>query len=365
MSAPPSPETALHPAATISAEFQIEGRLVAFEPLVRGHIHETFVSSFDQGGVRRRYLHQRLNPRVFTDIPALMHNVAAVTAHLSRKPVRAGGLEALELVPTRLERSFLVAPDGPWRTYRFVEGTRSIDRCSGPEQAFAAARAFGCFLSDLADLPAGDLRETIPAFFSAPHRLRQFDDARASDPLGRAAGCAPELAFVAARRDLTRVFEDRLAAGTLPRRIVHGDTKLNNVLFDEHDGRARCVVDLDTCMPAWTLYDFGDLVRFTAASCPEDHPHPAEAAISLELYKALRDGFASGAERCLTAIERRLMPTAAKLVTFMIGLRFLTDHLSGDVYFRIHHPGHNLERARIQFALVADLERRGRDLESP
>jgi hypothetical protein len=365
MTAHPPQETAQATGARIAREFQIEGRLLAFQPLVRGHIHETFVSSFEQGGQRRRYLHQRLNPRVFTDIPALMHNVAAVTAHLCKKPVRAGGLEALELVPTRLERHFLMAPDGPWRTYRFVEGTRSVDRCGGPEQAFAAARAFGCFLSDLADLPAAQLRETIPAFFSAPHRLRQFDDALASDPLGRAAACAPELAFVAARRELTRVFEDRLAAGTLPRRIVHGDTKLNNVLFDERDGRARCVVDLDTCMPAWTLYDFGDLVRFTAATCPEDHPLPAEATVSLELYKALRDGFLSGAERCLTAIERRLMPTAARLVTFMIGLRFLTDHLSGDVYFRIHHPGHNLERARIQFALVADLERRGRDLESP
>ena len=351
----PGVDEAVH-AALVA--FEIQGDCVDLRPHVRGHIHDTFVSTFECGDERRRFLHQRLNEHVFTDVPALMHNVQRITAHLAGKE----GLEALELVPTRSGRAYHRAADGPWRTYRFVEGTETYDRCTGPDQAFEAARAFGGFQAALADLPPDELRETIPSFFSGPHRMRQLADAIAADPLRRSLGAAPELHFAREREDLANSIESRLAAGTLPRRVVHGDTKLNNVLFDATSGRARCVVDLDTAMPGWSLYDYGDLVRFTAATCAEDEPDPELAGVDPTLYRAISDGWREGTATFQTAVERRLMPLAARLVTFMIGVRFLTDHLLGDVYFRVAREDHNLARARVQFRMVAELEAREAEL---
>ncbi len=358
-----SPEVA----RAVVGAFAIDGELVAIQTFERGHIHDTFVSTWRlPDGKTRRYLHQRINDHVFTDVPALMNNIAAVTSHLARcygTPASGGHMRALELVPTREGASFLRNADAPWRTYRFIEGTRSFDRCDGQERAFEAARAFGQFQADLIDLDVARLRETIPQFFSSPYRLRQLDDAIREDRAGRVASSGADIAFVQQRRKLVPVIERAMQDGRFPSRIVHGDTKLNNLLFDERTGRAVCVVDLDTCMPAWSLYDFGDLVRFTAARCKEDEPDLASAGTDFDLYAALVDGYLDGAGSFLTPDEIELLPLAARLVTMTVGMRFLADHLAGDRYFKVAHENHNLERARVQFAMVADMERQQGSME--
>jgi len=345
--------------------FDIRGILLSVLPLQRGHIHDTFVSTWRQEGGNKRYLHQRMNTKVFHDIPAVMHNIELVSNHLRAKvdgdPTMTS-FTGLELVPTREQRSYLVAGTGPWRTYRFVEGCTSHDHCTNPDHAYEAARAFGWFQAQLADLDAAQLRETLPRFFSTPHRLQQFDDALAEDPVGRAAACLPEIRFVAARRAMGSVIEELQKQGSIPLRTVHGDTKLNNVLFDDGTGKARCIVDLDTCMPGYSLYDFGDLVRFTAATSGEDERDLGKVGTDLGLYQALVEGYLSATRQFLSPKEIELMPFAARLVTFTIGLRFLSDHLAGDVYFKVHRENHNLDRARVQFRMVERMEQRAAEM---
>lgn len=352
----PVTDTSLQSPKDAARRFAIQGELVDLVAHERGHIHDTFISTFkDADGQSCRYLHQRMNGVVFTDLPALMHNVERVTGYLAG-PGEEGDLETLCLVPTREGEPWFEDGGGAWRTYHFVEGTVSYDQCPDPGMAHEAARAFGRFQARLQGLPTSELRETIPRFFSAPFRLEQLEQARSADVAERVGGAASELAFVDERRDLIHAIEDRLSDGRLASRVVHGDTKLNNVLFDEATRRARCVVDLDTCMPGWTLYDFGDLVRFTAATSSEDETDLSRAGMDLELYRALVSGYLDGTGTLLSTEERSLMPLSARLVTLTIGIRFLADHLAGDVYFKVAHPGHNLDRARVQLAQVASME---------
>jgi len=340
-------------------EFAIEGELRSFERLQRGHIHETYVSTWNGTGSARRYLHQRINADVFRDVEGLMHNVERLTRHMRETGVASlSDLVGLQLVPARSGAPYLLRSDGPWRTYHYVPDTLTFDRPESPEMAFEAARAFGDFLARLESLPAGELRETIPRFFSSPYRLEQLDEAQRADKVGRVAGASVELRFIDARRALVPLMEDGLASGLIPTRVVHGDTKLNNVLFDAKTRRPRCIVDLDTCMPGYALYDFGDLVRFTAATAREDERDLSKVDVDLDLYQALSDGYLAGAGEALSPLERQLMPEAARLVTLTIGMRFLADHLAGDTYFHIDYEGHNLVRAKVQLALVAALERR-------
>ena len=353
--------------------FACEGELTGLEPLVRGHINRTWVSTWrGADGTRRRYLHQRVNEHVFGDVDGLMHNVEAVTRRLAEVEGDTP-YEALRLVRTRDGDHWLRAADGPWRTYDFVEGTEAFDRCSGPDQAFEVARIFGWFQHALEGLDSSGLVETIPGFFSPGLRLRQLDEAHAgvaavSEATGRDriagfAGAAEALAFVHERRALVEAFEGHYASGRFPGRVVHGDTKLNNVLFDRASGAARAVVDLDTAMPGFLLYDFGDMVRFTAATSAEDEEDLAKAGTDLEIYRALRDGYLDCAAASLTPLERELLPQAGPLVTLVIGMRFLADHLAGDVYFGAHREGHNLDRARVQLAQVAHMEAMSDDMQ--
>lgn len=359
-------ETAVtHPfldlASAVAPHFAIQGELIRIAPYHRGHIHDTFVSEWREDYGVRRYLHQRMNERVFEDISSLMHNVGVVTRHLQRKqmndPVGTAFL-TLELVAPREGGTFRQDETGAWRTYRFIENTETFDLCREPSHARDAAFAFGRFQAQLADLDPASLRETIPNFFSSPHRLRQFDRALEATPSSRRSEAGFAIEFAHARRDRFAVFEERQRTGAIPTRIVHGDTKLNNVLFDRDSHRAVAIVDLDTCMPAWSLYDFGDLVRFTAATAPEDERDLSKVSMNLDLYHALVAGYRESTRSFLTADEVELLPFSARLVTLTVGTRFLTDYLNGDVYFKIDpsRPLHNLERARAQFAMVAAME---------
>lgn len=340
--------------------FDIPGHFEGAEELRRGHIHSTYVSTWGRPEGATRYLHQRLNAEVFRDIPALMHNVGLVTRHLAGSS-EPGAMEALQLVPAaETGADYALTPDAPWRTYHFIEGAESYDHPRDAEMAFTAASAFGDFQVRLATLDAGELRTTIPDFFDSEARLRQLEAAAAADVAHRRDSVARELSFVEARRGACSVMGDALRSKRIPARVVHGDTKLNNVLFDRSSGAPRCVVDLDTCMPGYSLYDFGDLVRFTAATCDEDEQDLTRAQIDPETFDALEAGYLEHAAGFLTPFERDHMGFSARLVTLTIGMRFLADHLSGDRYFKITRPGQNLDRARVQFALVADMERRPR-----
>ncbi len=298
-----------------------------------------------------------------------MGNIELVTRRLG-ETCGVAGYESLSLVPTLEGLSWCRLPDGPWRTYEFVEDTTVFDRCSGPEQAFATAHIFGWFHSSLATLDATLFQETIPDFFSPGHRLRQFqtalqqeadlrgaDTERARDLSHRRSLAKAEIEFALQQADLIELFEKHLSTGAIPKRIVHGDTKLNNVLFDATTGKARCVVDLDTCMPGFSLYDFGDMVRFTAALSAEDERDLSQAGTNLEIYRALAGGYLECASDSIQPVERELLHLAGPLVSLIIGLRFLTDHLAGDVYFGVSRENHNLDRARVQFAQVAHMER--------
>lgn len=341
--------------------FAIDGELVGVAPYHRGHIHDTFVSDCREAFGVRRYLLQRMNEAVFQDIDGLMHNIDLVIRHLEERLRRPGvddGFHALRLIPTLDGASYARTASGAWRIYRFVENTRSFDLCRSERQAFEAARAFGRFQAYLSDLDPAGLRETIPDFFSTPHRLKQFQAALAADPVGRAASCRKEIDAALSRAKMAPVFLDLIAEGRIPMRIVHGDTKLNNVLFDASSARAVSIVDLDTCMPAYSLYDFGDLVRFTAATSAEDERDLDRVDVNIGLYRALIEGYHEATRGFLTAEEQELMPFSARLVTYTIGLRFLTDHLNGDTYFKTEREGHNLDRARVQLRLLERMEAR-------
>lgn len=344
---------------SVVKQFAIAGDLIDVKPLQRGHIHDTFVSSWALGDETIRYLHQRMNDKVFHDIPAVMHNIETVSRHLREKMAgnsTLDGFRVLDLVETDQQRSYLVDDSGQWRTYNFIENTTTYDHCSGPDQAFEAAKAFGWFQSQLADLDAANLRETLPKFFSTPHRLQQFEDALAEDPRNRKSACKDDIQFAQTHREMAFVVDRMLKSGDIPIRTVHGDTKLNNVLFCDRTGRAQCIVDLDTCMPGYALYDFGDLVRFTAARTSEDEQDLDKVGTDLTLYRALVEGYLHGTRGSLSKGEIELMPFAARLVTYTIGLRFLADHLAGDVYFKVSRDNHNLDRARVQFRMVERME---------
>ena len=341
--------------------FRIRGELAGLRAFERGHIHDTFVSSWRNGEELRRFLHQRINREVFRDVDGLMHNIRAITSHLAAKlgaPSDAEAFRTLQLVHAQDGGSYLVDSEGgAWRTYEYIEESESHDACESREQAFEAARVFGRFQELLSDIDVGGLRETIPNFFSSPYRLRQLTQAMDEDRAERVASVHDEIEFVRTRHSLIQSIDELLRDAVIPPRVVHGDTKLNNVLFHRETRAALAVVDLDTCMPGYSLYDFGDLVRFTAATSAEDEQDLDSVGTDLELYAALVDGYLEHAADFLTPRERELMPLAARLVTLTIGMRFLADHINGDVYFKTHREGHNLDRARVQFGMVAYMER--------
>jgi Ser/Thr protein kinase RdoA (MazF antagonist) len=224
------------------------------------------------------------------------------------------------------------------------------------DQVGHAARAFGRFTALIADLPPPRLHETIPGFHDTPGRLRAFVEAVEADAAGRAASCRPEIDFVLEREPMTSRLTDLLARGDVPERITHNDTKINNVMIDDATGAGVCVIDLDTVMPGLVMYDFGDAVRTGANPAAEDERDLSKVRIDLQMFDRLARGYLAETRDLLTAAEVDQLAFSAQLITFEIGLRFLADHLSGDAYFKIHRPGHNLDRARTQFAMVRDME---------
>jgi Ser/Thr protein kinase RdoA (MazF antagonist) len=341
----------------VAAAFATEGRYQGGEPYGSGHIHQTFAARYATPGGSLRLLHQRLNTEVFRDPEALMENLVRVTGHL-REKLRERGVEqperrCLELVASRDGRPFHVDAAGDvWRTFRFVEDARGLDAVESPDQACEAARAFGAFAAMLADLPPPPLHATIPHFHDLGRRLEAFETAIRDDACGRATAVRTEIEALHRRiADLERELA-ALDVASLPRRVLHHDCKLNNLLFDRESGEALCVIDLDTVMEGNLLSDFGELVRTASCRAAEDERDLARVEFDLALFEALASGYVSGLGTLLTDHERRALPLAGSLFSLMNAVRFLTDHLSGDVYFRIGREGHNLDRARAQLRLA-------------
>ncbi len=354
-----SPESKL---LAISRQFQIYGDLLHAEPCKIGHINETYIATYNQGGVQVRYVHQKINVHVFRNPDALMDNFVRVTSHQRRKLVERGAHDAsrrtLTVIPTRDGRSYHRNGGGEcWRTLVFVDGVRTFEAVETPIQAYEAGKAFGEFQHLLVDLPGKRLAETIPHFHNTRKRFEALQKAIQEDHANRAADARKDIEFALRQEKIVDVILNALAKKRIPERITHNDTKFNNVMLDVVTGRAMCVVDLDTVMPGSALYDFGDMVRTTTSPTLEDELDLQKVQMRLPMFKALTRGYLESAGPFLTRAERALIAFAGRLITFTIGIRFLTDYLSGDTYFRVHRPHHNLDRARTQFKLVESIER--------
>ena len=325
-----------------------------------GHINDTFVVWREDHS--RRFILQRINTDTFTDPVGLMENICGVTRHLREKILAAGGdpaRETLNVIPTLSGAAcHLDAEGGAWRAYDCVEDTICLQQVGSEADFRTVAETLGKFQNQLADYPASTLHETIARFHDTPNRYANFEKALAADALGRAKDIAPEVAFIHAREKDCHALLDLLAAGEIPLRVTHNDTKINNVLIDAATGKGICVIDLDTVMPGLSAYDFGDSIRTGANDCAEDEPDQSKVHFDLHLYEVFAKGYLSTAGASMSLAEKKSLAWGAKLMTLECGIRFLTDYLEGDTYFKIHRDGQNLDRCRTQFKLVRDMEAR-------
>lgn len=348
--------------AEIAAAFGVADGFVSAVPYGTGHINDTLLATVVRGGREEKYIFQRLNTNVFRESEALMENFLAVTTHIAGKIAAEKRRDpscrrrTLELLRAADGRPFFRDAAGNFfRAYIFVDGARTYDIIRTPEQAFQAAAAFGGFQNDLADLPVR-LVETIPDFHNTPARLAALERAAAADSQGRRREVEAELDFVRARAGECGLLIKLQAEGRLIERTTHNDTKLNNVLLDDETGTGICVIDLDTAMPGLPHYDFGDMVRSGTNPAAEDERDLDKVFMRFEVFEALLRGYLSTAGKFLNPEEKSLLPFAGKLITMEIGIRFLTDYLEGDIYFKTHRPGQNLDRCRNQFKLTASIE---------
>jgi hypothetical protein len=338
--------------ASVARRFSLAGPVSAVAPIEVGIINATFLVSCGA----TRYVVQRLNATVFGDAEAVLANVARVSEHVARKVALSGG-RTLTLVLAVAGGGWLRDEGGSyWRCYDFLEGCKSVNSVATLGQAREAGRAFGEFLRLVGDLPAAELVETIPDFHQTAVRYERLLAAVHADRCGRAGGVAAELAAIRQREPLTTRFQALEERGVVRRRVVHNDTKINNVMFDEVTGKAVCVIDLDTVMPGLALHDFGDLVRSAANPAAEDERDLEKVVPRMDVFGALAEGFLAGAGDALSESERRELAVAPQVLALELAMRFLTDHLCGDVYFQIQRAGQNLDRCRAQLALLGGFE---------
>ncbi len=347
----------------IAGNFTFEGRFIEAEPYGYGHINDTFAARFKkEDGSGHRYILQRINHRVFKNPEKLMGNIEGITRHLREKILQTGGdpdRETLNLIPALDEKCFYKDPEGNyWRGYIFIEDAQTYQVVEKPLHFYHAGRAFGRFQKLLGDYPAETLYETIADFHHTPKRLEALKAAIERNTMNRAAGAKAELDFALARADYAPILVDLLKRGKLPLRVTHNDTKFNNVMIDNRTGEGICVIDLDTVMPGLSLYDFGDSIRFGTNPAPEDERDLSKVWMELGLFEQFARGFLEAAGGSFTKEEVEFMPFSAEIMTFECGIRFLTDYLNGDTYFKVHREGHNLDRARTQFKLLEDMERK-------
>jgi len=342
----------------IGRAFSLEGSFIQAGPYGSGHINDTYCAVYSSG----RYIHQRINHHIFKDPPRLMENISRVTARqqeeLAHLPLPERRRRALSTLPAADGKPYFVDAEGStWRCYHFIEGARTYDVIEHSSQALQAAKAFGAFQKSLAGLAGGRLAETIPNFHNTPLRYQALMDAAALDPLGRLKEVRADLDYALSRKAEAGRLVELLNSGALPERVTHNDTKINNVMLDEKSGEAVCVIDLDTVMPGLAAYDFGELVRTSTLLCKEDEADLGKVQLQWERFEAVAAGYLQSAASFLTPKERETLALGGWMMSFENGMRFLTDYLLGDSYYKIKRPGQNLDRSRCQMAMSREVEK--------
>lgn len=344
----------------IFSRFRAEGSFLEGKSFGPGHIHDTYRIITAEKECND-YILQRLNSNVFRDIPGLQENMERVTSHLRKKIAAIAGSnperECITLVPDReTGKSFITDEEGRyWRLMVFISDHRSYERVDSRHKAYEGGRIIGKFQALLADLPGKPLNETIPRFHDIASRLDTFHQVVSRDPVSRAASVKEEIEAITSREEEMKTILRLGAAGKIPLRITHNDTKFNNILFDSND-RALLLIDLDTVMPGYVHYDFGDAIRTATNRAEEDAADLSSVSMDIEIYRAYAEGFLSETRNTLNTTEIEYLPFAPKLLTYIMATRFLTDFIDGDNYYKIGYPLHNLQRVRVQLTLLRDME---------
>lgn len=341
----------------IARDFSISGEPLNAQPIVSGHINDTYVV---RTNTNQRYIMQRINHAVFRDPCGLMNNVLLVTQFMKERLAEAGQQDAdrrvLQVVPHRDGAALLETASGDyWRMYRYIEDSHAVGDIPSLSEIHPAAFGFGRFTSLLATMPTGGLVETISKFHHGPRRYGDFLKSVQMDAANRVKDTKREIEFIQQHENLLARPQQMLESGELSWRVAHNDAKSNNVLLDDQTNEALCVIDLDTVMPGLALFDFGDLVRTTSAIAAEDERDLDKVQVDLARLKLVTQGFLAGTQDSLTRAERASLVLGPSYMTLIMATRFLTDHLQGDTYYRIHRPNHNLDRCRAQIALIREL----------
>lgn len=330
--------------------------ILSCEPFGNGHINSTYIVVTNNN----KYSLQEINTKIFTNVEGLMSNIDKVTEHIRKKAVKEGKdphRATLNFIPnTKTGKMYLLAEKHAYRMYEYIDDVFTIETMENPENFYSAGLGFGAFAKELSDFDAGQLVETILNFHNTSSRYRDFKKALEFNYNNRLKDIKKEVAFVKARKDFMSLFVNKLQNGDLPLRVTHNDTKINNILFDNKTGAPAAVIDLDTVMPGSYLYDFGDAIRSGATHAAEDERDLSLVDFDLGLFEQFTKGYLEACGDSLTPMEIKMLPYAGTMLTLECGMRFLTDHLNGDTYFRVHRENHNLDRARTQFRLVEQME---------
>jgi Ser/Thr protein kinase RdoA (MazF antagonist) len=345
----------------ILPQFSIYGECENIEPFGSGHINNTYRSRWNQAGARVRYTHQRINEKVFTRPGEVMENIERVTRHIAKKLSQEGlddrNRRVLTVVPSVDGKPFVRDGSGGWwRTYLFIEGTHSLELAATKDEARVLGKSIGRFQKQLADLSGKRLHEAIPDFHNMEKRYRRFYEAVGKDVSGRVREVEAEISFMKENAERGAILIRALKDKSIPERICHNDTKMNNILLDDTDGEVRCVVDLDTVMPGTSLFDVGDLLRTVTTRAEEDEKDLSKVDFDTGFFEALLDGYLSEASEFLEPKEWELLAESGRNITQIMALRFLTDYLEGDHYYQIARPEHNLDRCQNQISLIKSMD---------
>ncbi len=346
----------------ILKNFEIDGEFISCEPYGSGLINRTYVAVFNENGKRVRYIVQRINSKLFTNVEGLMNNIKLVTEFNRAEIIKRGGdpdRESLTLVYTHDKKAYFKAgEDEYYRVYVFIEDAKGYDVVEKPQHFYESAVAFGKFAMLLDRFDSTKLFEVLPDFHNTVKRFDNFKKSLEKDAFGRAKDVRSEIEFALKHEGITSKIVNLLNSGEMPLRVTHNDTKLNNVLIETRKDKAVCVIDLDTMMPGSICYDFGDSIRFGCNPCLEDTPETEKVIFNMPLFETYTQGYLSVFGKTITDAERENLPIGAILMTYECGIRFLTDYLDGDVYFRHTREKQNIDRTRSQFKLVSDMEAR-------
>lgn len=358
----------VNPYDKLFGRFLVKGSFKSANPSGCGHINDTYeIKIKTPEGIDKRYILQRINHNVFKDPEKLMQNVENITKYLRKTITELGGdpeRETLNLIPADDGKYYIKDENGNyWRVYKFIENAKTYETVEKPEHFYNSGKAFGKFQRLLSDFPAETLHETIPDFHNTKKRFETFVNVLNQDRFNRASNVKPEIDFALSREKEASLLVDMQEKGALPLRVTHNDTKFNNVMIDDLTGQAICILDLDTVMPGLSLNDFGDSIRFGANPAAEDEKDLSKVWIELSLFKEFSKGYLEEAGSSLTPAEIDNLALSAKIITLECGMRFLTDYLNGDVYFKTAYPGQNIDRCRTQFKLVSDMGGKMKNME--